>query len=129
MKKPNYASRLSAAKQLENLDLAERLWRERVTPEQVDLGHWACGTQACFGGHLATWPEFQAMGVGVGGGVENRYPEIQAIEALGTKVAEYLFGDESLFYAAVEPTEGTDYDMVLMRIAKRRAELFTLLKG
>lgn len=51
------------------------------------------------------------------------------VTKVGGEVAEYLFGDESLFYSDVESTGATDYDVVLMRIAKRRAELFTLLKG
>jgi len=50
---------------LSNSQLALRLWQERVKPAEVieSLGAWHCGTQACFGGHLVTWPEFQAMGV------------------------------------------------------------------
>jgi hypothetical protein len=46
-----------------NCQLALRIWRERVDPVMVDEGlqHWRCGTTACFGGHLARWPEFRAI--------------------------------------------------------------------
>ena len=42
-------------------------WHE-VHPRGVYLESWRCGTQACFGGHLATWPEFMEMGVFAGMG-------------------------------------------------------------
>lgn len=47
-----------------NCLLALMRWDE-VPPRAVvpSLGMWTCGTQACFGGHLATWPEFWEMGV------------------------------------------------------------------
>lgn len=49
----------------ENLHLARRLWIERVKPNSVYLDNWntSCGTKACFGGWLATWPEFCLLGV------------------------------------------------------------------
>jgi hypothetical protein len=47
--------------QLHNATLARELWQERVSEDDVDLGHWKCGTQACFGGHLGTWPEFRNL--------------------------------------------------------------------
>jgi hypothetical protein len=50
---------------LENTDLAKRLWIERVSDAMIseELSTWQCGSTACFGGHLATWPEFKAKGV------------------------------------------------------------------
>jgi hypothetical protein len=47
-----------------NILLAAWRWSE-VSPRSVNLRTWGCGTHACFGGHLASWPEFQDKGVRV----------------------------------------------------------------
>ena len=49
----------------ENLHLARQLWIERVKPNSVYLDDWKtnCGTKACFGSRLSTWPEFCLLGV------------------------------------------------------------------
>jgi hypothetical protein len=64
---PTKLNEVACMNHLENSRLALRLWRERVKPDNVvgGLRRWLgeCGCHACFGGHLATWPEFQAMGV------------------------------------------------------------------
>ena len=91
----------------ENCELALRLWKERVKPEQVveGLRHYRCGTQACFGGHLATWPEFQAMGV------RCRVEGSPAITGLGSTlgVSAHLFGTPYLFVARQVDEEHGDY--------------------
>lgn len=101
----------------ENLHLARRLWLERVDPATVDLENWQsdCGTFACFGGHLATWPEFQLMGV---------YPNIYEAPAIGYPatsghgVALQLFGDADLFDQDREYTK-SHYEVILDRIDAR----------
>lgn len=107
-----------------NLLLARRLWVERVKPEDVVpyLSEWTCGTQACFGGHLASWPEFQAMGLAHP--VRFR-PSLSVRLTGGTSVLEganivprYLFGENWVFYPR-EPEEDegeSDYQVVLNRI-------------
>jgi hypothetical protein len=92
----------SLDKWIANTELALRLWRERVKPEHVieDLHWWrdykpGCGTQACFGGWLVTWPEFQAMGVR-----EDRWgvPSIGGRSPIsGGELSFELFGTSSLF--------------------------------
>lgn len=91
--------KLSAIEQkLENCKLALRLWNERVTPDQVvkELNEWTCETQACFGGWLATWPEFRDMGVFasyVGSPIM-----VAGSELLDPSlVSNRLFGDRNMF--------------------------------
>ena len=92
---------------LENLKLAKRKWQE-VQPRHVTPGlmfwRWEtdCGTLACFGGHLATWPEFQAMGVKVSdAGGRPAYDSLtEDLHLEGLDVADHLFGDRELFVAA-----------------------------
>ncbi len=67
-------------------------WHD-VLPMSVNLEMWKCGTQACFGGHLTTWPEFQAMGIAadcVGG-------PIMAAYFSPDKISQALFGGRYLF--------------------------------
>ena len=102
---------------LENTRLALRLWKERVKPDEVvpALGAWRCGTQACFGGHLATWPEFQAKGVRI---KDNGSPEMDVAEA-ASDVSYILFGNYALFSIreAWVPTQGLkDYELVIARL-------------
>lgn len=109
------------ARQISNLRLALELWA-KVPPEHVlpRLAWWrgepstheedgyeeitdirkrtaaglGCGTLACFGGHLAQWPEFQALGV------QTDYWYGAPTTAAGDSapsVALALFGDEKLF--------------------------------
>lgn len=95
---------LSKDQQIVNCLLALSLWAE-IPPRAVNLDKWTCGTQACFGGHLATWPEFQAMGVrprlkadddhGAGAPVFDE--QSGALESW--RVAEHLFGERHIFYA------------------------------
>ena len=103
----------------ENCELALRLWKERVKPEQVveGLRHYRCGTQACFGGHLATWPEFQAMGV-------TAYDSVPGYRGrMGFNVAYELFGVRHLFCFRDAYEEGTDHEVVVRRLERRLAEL------
>ena len=109
--------------QLDNTELALRLWLERVTPEQVNLERWTCGTQACFGGHLATWPEFQALGVRADCYGAPRLGDLQPLN-----VAQVLFGDCSLFCVqGFNETRLTDYEKVVRRLEVQAAYLRRML--
>lgn len=147
---------LTREQQLANIDLAERLWRERVKPEQIvpRLVYWGnnCGTVACFGGHVATWPEFNEQGVwpaghffvylyGAGAWKPMLAPDTGVWGGLG--IAGYLFGDSDLFIwrgrhpadpmfdawavpdVAVEGDDltVTDHQLVLNRLAYAREAL------
>jgi hypothetical protein len=130
--------------QLANLKLALRLWQERANPDNVDLNDWchfdgpdgACGSTACFGGHLATWPEFQAMGVIPD--PESGAPRFaDDPESSSFTVSRVLFGNSSLFDprhafadgddAWAQTSEGdlvyTDYDLVQLRLQRRISQL------
>ena len=97
---------MSPKQHLTNCQLALRLW-EATPPESVAPGlrHYRCGTQACFGGHLATWPEFQAMGV------SRRVEGSPAITDIGwsANVSAHLFGTPYLFVARQVDEEHGDY--------------------
>ena len=127
---------------LENCKLALQLWQERVTPEMVNLDTWSsygrdCGTQACFGGWLATWPEFQAMGItqcpaNTDNGNYRGEPLWFAKDlTFGIEVGKELFGT-SLFAGRVyichdddtaEDPELSDYELVVDRLEKQIALL------
>lgn len=102
-----------------NTELAWALWMVRVTPEQVvpELVSWVCGTQACFGGHLATWPEFQALGV--------LSPSEPFWKMMLVSEDTRLFGDARLFNA--RGAEGgrsvSDHEVVVNRLRKNLARL------
>lgn len=84
-------------KQIDNCILALKLWRERVKPEDVSprLYQWKCGTQACFGGHLATWEEFKKLGVRSD---SDGAPYISGYWMIPTDtVSGYLFGHPNMF--------------------------------
>lgn len=117
--------------QLANIALARELWLQ-VPPEQVvpGLGTWYCGTQACFGGHLARWPQFQALGV--------RLPTFGSpLFGLHAgrmfRVDEVLFGDPRIFHERGEHpadegprNEGSDipdHEVVLRRLDWARENL------
>lgn len=105
--------------QLGNTELARKLWLERVKPEQVKLDRWSCGTQACFGGHLATWPEFQAMGVRTDCYGAPRMGDLSPLD-----VAEALFGDLSLFGGqGFAEMRLTHYETVVKRLEVQAANL------
>jgi hypothetical protein len=129
---------LSHEQKLANIDLATRLWKERVKPEQVVqyLHTWACGTQACFGGHLATWPEFREMGVRtlkeIGVTCSNSWASAPCMEYgrfEGVEVAAILFGDPTLFDARGacrfddERAGVSDHGLVLGRLEAARTRL------
>lgn len=98
---------LSKDKKIENTILAAMLWHD-VSPQGVALDTWSCGTHACFGGYVASWPEFAAQGV-------RRFnysseschfdgkPGVPCIKgrsdvaAFEWNVAGHLFGDNDLF--------------------------------
>ena len=107
---------MSPKQHLTNCQLALRLW-EATPPEQVveGLRHYSCGTQACFGGHLATWPEFQAMGVEAS---EEGAPVLWFgdYRYRGQMVAGALFGTEGLFRTRFWQEEGADYEVVVQRL-------------
>ncbi len=93
---------------LSNLILARAKWVQtpaaNVTP---GLAAWSqdtvqpsCGVIACFGGHLATWPEFQAMGVRVSTHGSPHIPPKDDPFSQGPEgcmVAGVLFGRPTLF--------------------------------
>ncbi len=77
-----------------NLILAAWRWNETPAKKVVPgLRAWRCGTQACFGGHLATWPEFRAQGVHV---VSFSHEPAIGLQ-LSDEVSEILFGAHTLF--------------------------------
>lgn len=117
---------LSNDEQIVNCLLALSLWAE-VPPECVNLGSWRCGTHACFGGHLATWPEFQAVGVMAteeGAPTENRLPFDSS------NVAHCLFGDWNLFYAKghypIDLSSDTHHETIVRRLEQQIAVLSSL---
>lgn len=120
---------LTHEQQLFNCLLARHLWVKRVKPDSVvrRLHSWKCGTQACFGGHLATWPEFQEiMGVSVsasGAPVLNDVPTAQE--------DRWLFGrphnDVDLFDPRAFNEQGSDWEVVLNRLDTRIEELRKVL--
>ena len=59
-----FDGKLGEDKWLSNLLIARERW-VRVPVDEVIPGlcQWRCGTLACFGGHLCTWPEFIAQGI------------------------------------------------------------------
>ena len=125
---------------LANTELALRLWRERITPEMVsvDLNSWGtpCGTTACFGGWLPTWPEFREMGVRRLGATDGYLPYYYDYKTGKTRVsfevAKLLFGDRHLFatrdHDAIgrrieEPKDLSDYALVVWRLERHIAKL------
>jgi hypothetical protein len=97
--------------QLHNAILARELWQERVSEDEVDLGHWKCGTQACFGGHLGMWPEFRNLP----GALQESWGTPH-FEDPNAKVDIILFG-ELMFYAE-QPSENgkRQHDIITARL-------------
>lgn len=111
---------------------AIKMWA-KIRPEAVypRLATWighseqehACGTQACFGGHLPLDPYFQELGVvpdAVGAPKLEHNPEL-----LSCDVSTTLFGDEQMFvsrgfhpsdYADKNTLNVTDHEIVRMRL-------------
>lgn len=123
--------RFTPQQQLENCKLALRLWKERVKPEQVTKGlnSWTCGTQACFGGWLATWPEFRALGIvpdGQGAPIATEYETTLASGSL----SRILFGDRGMLFpcglgpaGVAEENAASAYEAVVLRLEVRIAAL------
>lgn len=111
---------------LHNTELFLKLWKDRVRPEIVikDLRDWRCGTQACAGGHLATWPEFKAIG-GAVTGLRAPFLQKELLDGVfvGTNgVAEYLFRNRDLFssvYFDEKYSDLNDYDLVIKRFEEQ----------
>lgn len=88
--------------QLDNCLLALNLWLTKVKPDQVVENLTAytqktdCGTLHCFGGWIAEWPEFQALGV-----FTDDYSVQLSIrgaeDVVGLLASSALFGTEKLF--------------------------------
>lgn len=103
----NAPTPLTKQQQLENCIVALWRWAETKPHKVVDrLGSWRCGTQACFGGFVAVWPEFQAQGVRAATprmryefGVTPGAPIIarNGVFASEHDVADRLFGERQLF--------------------------------
>lgn len=116
---------LTKTQQIENCLLALANWSE-VSPHSVNLRVWRCGTHACFGGHLATWPEFRAKGV-------RTNPEGSPFMGAGTgfmwsvDVAQHLFGNSALFNARGLHADGglrlSDHRVVVRRLENQIAAL------
>ena len=86
---------LTVDKQIENCILALCNWAE-VSEEHVVLEDWRCGSQACFGGHLATWDDFRAQGVGQSSFYG--WPRLSnGIDTRPSDVSEFLFGSAEMF--------------------------------
>lgn len=109
--------------QLKNTDLALARWKT-VDPASVveDLEVWRCGTQACFGGHLSTWPEFQELGL-------VSWDDGQPLVAGNTSLPPALislavFGQATLFNAVSYRDEGkTEHEIVINRLEANRLHL------
>lgn len=115
-----------------NIKLALIKWLE-VPPEKVvrDLRKWRgpphdCGAAACFGGHLTTWPEFQAMGVKtshtsyapwLGDGLTQPGALVEQQLLYGVEVAEHLFGFGGLFEGRYGGSDTTVMDLTIFDIA------------
>lgn len=101
-----------------NCDLAEKLWYERVKPENVNLNTWSCGTVACFGGHIAQWPEFLLLQFAH---VQEHVPEFLIPGIPYSRSAGYeIFGNDWIFNGRSSCESDTDYSIVLARIAHCR---------
>lgn len=101
---------LTPAEQLANCRLALEKW-QTVPEEKARLDLWQCGTYACFGGYVTSWPEFRAKGVTAhGSGMPMMFGKD------GFDVAQILFGTGSLFYARGEGEEGSDHEVVVERL-------------
>ena len=107
------------AQQIANLELALKKWETEVEPGTVvrGLSAWKCGTLACFGGHLQTWPEFQAQGIKDGG-----YDGPLMYGVPETDIAAKLFGDRYVFaprggYESDDDhPDATDHEIVTHRL-------------
>jgi hypothetical protein len=123
---------LTEEQQLQNCLLATVLW-DTVTPRQVYLDDWrrencgakSCGMKACFGGWLATWPEFRDQGVRAH---RDGFPmlvdengEETGINGFG--VAQYLFGDANLFDGRNFGGRASQHQQVRERLRRRIEEL------
>lgn len=113
---------LTKDQQITNCILALCNWRD-VAPKTVFLEIWVCGTFACFGGHLATWPEFKEMGVRAcsASGV----PEMSLPSLYGMQVAGHLFGCQSLFSnrRSGETSKGSAHKLIVRRLENQIAKL------
>jgi hypothetical protein len=124
---------LTKDQQMRNTLLALTNWHD-VKPASVNLEHWRCGTHACFGGHLARWPEFKKLGVRRQGPSGAPYMR----DDPNANVANYLFGDRQLFYVrgsygddrdsfkrdADGNYEISDYQLVVNRLERHAAKLW-----
>lgn len=127
--KPHYQP-LTTEQKLQNCILALANWND-VSPRSVRLDSWRCGTHACFGGHLARWPEFKAMGVKAD--IADGAPQIDTQDCLldGSEVAEHLFGSSTMFFAAgfsrdddlEDLREADDHRLVVNRLECQIARL------
>lgn len=124
---------LTPDQQLFNCLMARHIWVERVKPESVveGLNAWTCGTHACFGGHLATWSEFQEiMEVFPGGSGEPRIGGI-GIGITMTNPDDFLFGDARMFNprgahdSDYFHPEASDWEIVIHRLDHRINELLS----
>lgn len=104
--------------QVVNCLLALCKW-SKVPPRRVALELWTCGAKACFGGHLATWPEFNAMGVSAGseGAPRMRSPYNQTEFFYASRTSHRLFGDD-LFDAHhfQEARDLSDHALIVRRL-------------
>lgn len=90
-----------------------------------NLGQWTCWTQACFGGHVAKTPYFQAQGVTAD---DDEAPFMDGCEDF-MAVAKVLFGNPHVFNsrsygpeedfdaaAKLKALDATDHDLVTLRL-------------
>lgn len=109
--------------------LAAHKWITEVKPKDVvrDLANWSCGTQACFGGHLATWPEFvEIAGVRTFCGAP-RNPS--GVHSSYDYPDAWLLGDYTMFntrggHSADAGNDSvSDYELVIRRLDYRIKQL------
>lgn len=118
-----------SARQIKNIQQALAFWAT-IDPEDVvkELKEWQCGTQACFGGHLAQRGMF-----GIPKGSER--PEAVFDSGNGEwlngikNVSQYLFRNPKLFssrgYSSFDDNypDVSDHELVRLRLEHALAQL------
>jgi hypothetical protein len=110
---------LSDTTQIEMCLLALMHWK-KVKPSSVNLEQWRCGTQACFGGHLATWESFKDMGVQATIHGNPYHPNIGMFRV--HILSKYLFGNDAMFNVRTFDDgrrSASDYQVIVRRLERQ----------
>lgn len=104
--------------QIANVDLALRLWLERVRPEQVypGLRSFKCGTLSCFWGHVQRWEEFGLR--------HDSWPDCGHADRLFGECSEGLWAPRGGHWADYDAGfTGSDHALVVHRLTTHRQRL------